>query len=449
MRPTYRIPKEIRTIASVLAAKGRKTYVVGGALRDHLMGGRDTNDIDLATDAQPEEILELFPRVVPTGIKHGTVTILIGAFHVEITTLRVENGFSDGRRPDSVDFVADIAEDLSRRDFTMNAMALEVPSGRFFDPFRGSLDIEARKIRSVGDAAARFLEDGLRPLRAVRFAAQLGFSIDEATLVAVAPSIPIFRKVSAERVRDEFTKIMLSARPAAGLDLLETTGLLWEILPELRASRGCSQKGLHAYDVLDHLYRAVQASPPDLVLRLAALFHDIGKPASKALDSDGFPTFHGHEAISESLALKAMRRLRFPNDTTAQVCHLVAQHMFHYSHEWTDAAVRRFIARVGTENIENLLRLRLADTAATAGTDLDPETVQEFRKRLASVAAKDMALRIRDLAVDGNDLASLGVPRGPGMGKILGELLETVLDDPGQNTKERLLRIATSLRDRI
>jgi poly(A) polymerase/tRNA nucleotidyltransferase (CCA-adding enzyme) len=449
MSLNYRIPKEIRTIADVLGRRGRKTYVVGGALRDHFIHRGETNDIDLATDAQPSEILELFPRVVPTGIKHGTVTILIGSLHVEITTLRTEKGFSDGRRPDSVDFVADIAEDLSRRDFTMNAMALELPSGRFFDPFDGRADIRNKVIRSVGEAASRFAEDGLRPLRAVRFAAQLGFSIDEATMEAIAPSLPTFRKVSAERVRDELEKILVSAQPALGLRLLEATGLLGEILPELLPARGCLQKGLHVYDVLDHLFLAVQASPPDLTLRLAALFHDVGKPASKLVGPDGMPSFHNHEAISETLALRAMRRLRFPNDVVAQVCHLVAQHMFHYGPEWTDAAVRRFMARVGVENIEDLLRLRIADAAATSGEAPDPRTVEEFRRRIASVVSKDSALRVKDLAVDGNDLAAIGVPKGPAMGKVLNELLETVLDDPEQNTKETLLCLAAALRDRF
>ena len=449
MSSNYRISRDIRTVASLLARRGRKTYIVGGALRDHFLGHGGANDIDLATDALPEEILATFPRVVPTGIKHGTVTILIGKLHVEITTLRVERGFTDGRRPDSVDFVSDIDEDLSRRDFTMNAMALEVSSGRFFDPFGGKNDIGERKIRSVGDPGARFAEDGLRPLRAVRFAAQLGFSIDTPTLEAITPSIPTFRKVSSERVRDELVKLLVSERPAAGLGVLESTGLLWEILPELYPSRGCAQKGLHAFDVLDHLFLAVQSSPPVLVLRLAALFHDAGKPASMVLGSDGIPSFYGHESISETLALQAMRRLRFSNDTSAQVCHLVAQHMFHYSPDWTDAAVRRFIARAGTESIEDLLRLRLADTAATSGDPLNPGSIQEFRDRLASVRAKDAAFRIGDLAIDGNDLAAIGVPRGPVMGKILGELLETVLDDPEQNTQERLERIAASLRDRL
>ena len=449
MSLNYRIPKDIRAIADVLARKGHRTYIVGGALRDNLLGRTEAGDIDLATDAQPDEVLELFPRVIPTGIRHGTVTILMGSLQVEMTTLRVENGYTDGRRPDSVGFVTDIAEDLSRRDFTMNALALEVPSGKFFDPFGGKSDIRDRKIRSVGAPTARFDEDGLRPLRAVRFAAQLGFTIEEATLAAISPSIPTFRKVSAERVRDELVKLLLSDRPATGLYLLEKTGLLQEILPELLPSRGCSQKGLHAYDVLDHLILAVQATPSVLVLRLAALFHDIGKPASKAVDPDGMTTFHGHESISEAIALRAMRRLRFSNDTMTQVCHLVAQHMFHYGPEWTDAAVRRFIARVGTGSIEDLLRLRLADTAATSGDPLDPGTIQEFRNRIASVTAKDAAFRIRDLAVDGNDLAGIGVAQGPAMGKILAELLETVFDDPGQNTRERLLRIAASLRDRL
>ncbi|MDP2790347.1 MAG: HD domain-containing protein [Rectinemataceae bacterium] len=449
MLPLFRLPKEIRHIAETVVNSGKKAYIVGGALRDYFMRRSVGNDFDMATDASPEEIISLFPRVIPTGIKHGTVTILAGRFAVEMTTFRVEGGYADGRRPDAVTFVADLDEDLSRRDFTMNAMAFDPLSTELFDPFGGQVDIKKRSIRSVGDPALRFAEDGLRPLRAIRFAAQLGFSIEETTLAAIPSTLDTFRQVSRERVRDELQKILLSPSPSTGLRLLESSGLLAEILPELLAARGCQQKGMHAFDVMDHLFLAADAARADLIIRLAALFHDAGKPAACAAGQDGIPTFYNHEAISAGLASKAMRRLKFPNETVDTVLHLVKNHMFNYTENWTDAAVRRFLARVGPRTIEDLFALRIADAAATAGTKPDPRPLEPFSKRIEAVLKEENALSLRDLAVGGDDLANIGVPRGPAMGRILAALLETVLDDPAQNTKATLLRIAESLKIRF
>lgn len=448
MIPLFYIPKEIRYIAEKIDGAGKKAYIVGGALRDYFMKRRDGNDFDMATDASPQEIISLFPRVIPTGIKHGTVTVLSGRYSVEITTFRVEGGYTDGRRPDSVKFVADIEEDLSRRDFTMNSMALEVLTGKLHDPFGGREDIGRGLIRSVGDPHRRFGEDGLRPLRAIRFAAQLGFTIAPDTLSAIPASLGAFRQVSRERVRDELQKILSSPSPSTGLRLLESSGLLAEILPELLPARGCQQKGQHLFDVMDHLFLAVDAARNDLVIRLAALFHDAGKPAASAPGSDGFPTFYNHEKISVDLAARAMRRLKFPNETMDRVLHLVRNHMFNFTEDWTDAAVRRFIARVGAASIEDLFDLRIADAAATRGSHPDPRPLDAFRARIAGILKQETALSVADLAVGGNDLAGIGIPRGPAMGKILAALLETVLDDPTQNDKERLLAIATAIKGR-
>ncbi|PKL06398.1 MAG: polynucleotide adenylyltransferase [Spirochaetae bacterium HGW-Spirochaetae-9] len=449
MLPLFRIPEEIRHIAETVRNTGKKAYIVGGALRDYFLRRPVINDYDMATDASPQEITSLFPRVIPTGIKHGTVTILAGRYAVEMTTFRVEGVYADGRRPDAVTFVADIDEDLSRRDFTMNAMAFDPISAELHDPFGGQSDIKKRSIRSVGNPALRFAEDGLRALRAIRFSAQLGFSIEEATFSAIPSTMHTFRQVSRERVRDELQKILLSSSPSTGLRLLESSGLLAEILPELLPARGCQQKGMHAFDVMDHLYLSVDAARSDLIIRLAALFHDAGKPAACAPGQDGSPTFYNHEAISARLASVAMRRLKFSNETIDAVLHLVKNHMFNYTENWTDAAVRRFIARVGPESIEDLFFLRIADAAATAGTKPDARPLEPFRKRLESILAEAGALSLKDLAVSGNDLATIGIPRGPAMGRILGALLETVLDDPAQNTKASLLRIAESMKSRL
>jgi len=446
--PFFQVPNEIRNIAERIGKTGKKAYIVGGALRDFFMKRGEANDFDMATDALPEEIAALFPRVIPTGIKHGTVTVLSGPYSVEITTLRTEQGYTDGRRPDSVRFVSTIEEDLSRRDFTMNSMAYDLATGSLHDPFHGQEDIRIKCIRCVGDPALRFKEDGLRPLRAIRFAAQLGFSIEAKTYAAIPSAVDTFRQVSMERVRDEFQKILLSPAPDLGLGLLEESGLLDLILPELTASRGCLQKGLHAFDVMDHLFLAAKAAKPDLVIRLAALFHDAGKPKARALGGDGIPTFYNHEKFSSAMAEKALKRLKFPNDVISRVLHLVTNHMFNYSEDWTDAAVRRFIARVGIASIDDLFFLRLADTSATQGQAPDPRLLEPFRSRIYSILSRDGAFSVKDLKIGGNELAGLGIPRGPAMGKILNELLETVLDDPDQNNPSRLLVIAEALKPR-
>ena len=353
--------------------------LVGGAVRDMLRGAKP-KDWDLATDAPPGEVAEIFggarpkAKVIPTGIKHGTVTVLYKGRGIEVTTYRTESGYGDGRRPDRVDYAATIEEDLSRRDFTMNAVALRlVPGGirgKKVDPFGGEADVRAGVIRCVGDPAERFAEDGLRPLRAARFAAQLGFRPEARTLEAMAGALASSAKVSAERVRDEIEKILASPRPSDGFRLMEETGLLGLFLPELAACRGIEQKGFHRFDVLDHSllacdYAAEKGHPPPS--RLAALLHDCGKAVTQGIDEAGVRTFHRHEEASEKIARAVLGRLRFANALADSVCVLVREHMFHYKDEWGDAAVRRFVVRVGRGNLPGLYRLRMADAFATAG----------------------------------------------------------------------------------
>ncbi len=438
-------PREMREFASVLSGAGKRCFLVGGAVRDYILG-RPVSDFDVATDARPEEVRRAYRRVIPTGIKHGTVTVLWMGLSVEVTTFRTEADYGDGRHPDAVAYADTIEEDLSRRDFTMNAMAYDLASGLLVDPHGGQADIKARLVRAVGDPVERFREDGLRPLRAVRFASQLGFEIDEATLMAIPAALDRLALVSPERDREELQKILLSARPSLGLRLMERSGMLGLLLPELAACRGVAQKGMHVYDVLDHLYACVDAIRPDLVLRLAALFHDVGKPAAKAESAGEEPTFHGHEAISAGIAEAVMRRLRFPNAAIDAVAHLVRSHMFSYDESWGDAAVRRFIARVGVEAMDGLLELRVADGTAIIGKAVDPRGLEPLRDRVRAVLAAKEAFGLADLAVKGGDLAGIGVPPGPVMGAMLKELLETVMDDPGLNERGRLLEIAEKLK---
>jgi tRNA nucleotidyltransferase (CCA-adding enzyme) len=434
-------PRSLLEIAAIMAEAGKACFLVGGAVRDYLIG-RSVSDFDLATDALPQEIMKLFRRVVPTGVKHGTVTILYKGLSVEVTTFRAESAYSDGRHPDSVAFASTIEEDLSRRDFTMNAMAYDLRNRKLLDPYAGGADLARRCIRAVGDPLERFREDGLRPLRAIRFAAQLDFDIEKETLAAIPLALDRLRLVSAERIRDEFQKSILARRPSRALRLMETSGLLEELFPELSTCRGVEQKGMHRFDVLDHLLESLDASPPELGLRLAALFHDIGKPAAKVETPGDEPTFYRHEEISAQISQEVMRRLRFPNALIDEVVHLVRFHMFAYDDSWSDAAVRRFLARVGTEKVEALFALRLADGSGMAGVPADPRSLDAFRARIERVLSEDHAFGIKDLAIGGEELASLGVPRGPVMGMMLKELLETVLDDPEVNNPERLTEIA-------
>ncbi|MEW6565994.1 MAG: CCA tRNA nucleotidyltransferase [Spirochaetota bacterium] len=445
----FHIHPAVLEVARIFKQHHKEVFLVGGAVRD-LVRGKDAKDWDLATNAKPGEVQAMFRRVIPTGIKHGTVTILYRGLSIETTTFRTEGTYSDGRRPDTIRFANTIEEDLSRRDFSMNALALELPEQRLVDPYDGQADIKKRIIRCVGEAAERFSEDGLRPLRAIRFAAQLQFSIEPNTLAAIPLALPITAKVAIERVRDELDKILGSEQPSQAFRLMEATGMLSLFLPELQACRNVEQKGFHQFDVLDHLLFSCDAAPRDkLVVRLAALLHDIGKPAVRAKDELGIWTFYRHEEVSTNMARDILSRLKYPNAVIDQVCHLISVHMFHYDDSWTDAAVRRFIVRVGEAALEDLLDLRRADTWGTFGKEPPAGLNQPLVDRVHRVLAKDKALSIKDLAVNGEDLAQLGIPRGPLMGRILKELFETVLDDPGQNTKETLLRIAQRLHEKL
>lgn len=447
----------LKEIVALFSARNREICLVGGAVRD-MIRGKKAHDWDLASDAPPEEVADIFrkaqPRgkVIPTGIKHGTVTVIYRGHNLEITTYRTESGYSDGRRPDQVQYTSSIEEDLSRRDFTVNAIALRLPRGEKIDPFGGEADIKAGIIRCVGNPSERFSEDGLRPLRAVRFSAQLGYGIEPATLAAIPGVLEISAKVSAERVRDEIEKIIASDKPSRGFILMEQSGLLKLFLPELAACRGIDQKGFHKFDVLDHSLLACDYAAKmqySTEIRIAALLHDAGKVDTRKLDESGVWTFYQHEAVSEKIARRILSRLRCPNALIDSVCHLIKEHMFHYTDEWGDAAVRRFIVRSGESNLEKIYQLRTADAYATAASDPGPGFLLPLIRRVEKVLAENSAFSLKDLAVSGSDLIAAGVKPGKTIGIILHELMETVLDDPAQNNREALLVIAKNLNEKL
>lgn len=440
---------EFRKIVEKLIRNGKKAYLVGGAVRDTFLK-RPITDFDIATDATPQVCMEIFPYAIPTGIKHGTITVIprSRAYKVEITTFRTEDSYSDSRHPDSVEFVNDIVTDLSRRDFTINAMAIDFSSNEFVDPFEGKKDLARKLIRAVGDPQERFREDALRAIRAIRFSTQLEFAIDQPTLQAATTFSAALAKISSERIRDEFSKIMLAHRPSIGLALLVSTGMIEAIVPELRDCEGAPQPIHGDRDVLSHLFDTVDAVITDdlqeehiLALRLAALFHDIGKPLCMR-NENGDISFYKHEMESAKIARGRLGQLKYPNAVVDSVCHLVQNHMFNYDSSWTDSAVRRFVARVGLCSIPDLFELRLADTTATTGHPYSWPILSELKTRIDAMVEGKQALSVKDLAVNGDDLAAIGVPRSREMGVLLSELLDAVLEDPNLNTKDALLKLA-------
>jgi poly(A) polymerase/tRNA nucleotidyltransferase (CCA-adding enzyme) len=369
---------------------------------------------------------------------------LFRGLRFEVTTFRIDREYLDGRRPDSVVFTPSIEEDLRRRDFTVNAIAYDLSTRHLLDPHGGRADLHRRLIRAIGDPLERFREDGLRPVRACRFAAQFGFSVEPATFAAIPASLDTVRKVSGERIREELVRLLAAPQPSQGFRLMVSCGLLELLLPELTAGAGVEQRALHCFDVLEHSLRTCDAAAPEnLPVRLAALLHDIGKPGTMRREVDGDLSFHGHERLSAELSGALLERLRFPNQLIHKVRHLILHHMFNYTGEWSDAAVRRFVARVGEEHLPDLLALRRADQVGTCGDTAPSPALAAFSRRLEGVLAAGRALTLRDLAVDGRDvMKALGLPPGPQIGVLLGQLLESVLEDPKLNTKEDLLMIA-------
>jgi tRNA nucleotidyltransferase/poly(A) polymerase len=426
------IPPALAEMNAVFAENGFSAYLVGGAVRD-MLRGKAASDWDVATSAWPDDVRRLFRRVIPTGIEHGTVTVLFRGRHIEVTTFRTESDYADGRHPGRVGYADAIESDLSRRDFTINAIAASLSDGRVVDPFDGRADIARKIIRTVGRPEERFAEDGLRPVRAIRFAAALDFAIQEETLAAIPRCLDKTRLISIERFRDEFVKMLGAEEPSIALKLMERTGVLSLFVPELADCRGVEQRdcrGRHWFDVLDHLFYACDGAPRDnLVVRLAALFHGVGR-----------------EQQSAALCKTILTRLRFPNQVIDAASHLVTEHMFHYEPAWTDAAVRRFIVRVTPEALPDLFDLRIADCRGMTGPWA--ENLAELKDRVDAALSQKAALSLKDLAVSGNDLIAEGIPPGRLMGNILKELLETVLDNPAENEREHLLEIARNRQKR-
>lgn len=447
-RETIRIavPPKGQYIIDTLTRAGHEAYVVGGCVRDSILG-RTPEDWDITTSAQPEQVKELFPRTVDTGLQHGTVTVMLDREGFEVTTYRVDGEYEDSRHPREVTFTSSLEEDLRRRDLTINAMAYNEREG-LVDLFGGLGDLNAGVVRCVGNPEERFREDALRILRAIRFCAQLGYTVEDGTLEAVRKMAHTLSRISAERIQTELVKLLVSPHPDY-LRLAYDTGVTSVFLPEFDQTMETEQRHPHhCYSVGEHILRSLNQVGADRVLRLSMLLHDIGKPAVLEVDGEGITHFHGHATVSAEMAERILRRLKFDNDTVRMVCRLVLYHDYGNGVEPDMPMVRRAVNRIGEEAFPALFRVRRADIMAQSDYQRREklERLERWERIYEEILEKRQCLSLRDLAVTGSDLIEAGWKPGRELGRALHRLLESVLEDPARNTRERLLEEAARLK---
>lgn len=434
---TIFLPCDVKEIIEKLNNAGFEAYAVGGCVRDSILG-RIPNDWDITTSAKPMEVKKIFKRTVDTGLKHGTVTVLIGSEGYEVTTYRIDGEYEDGRHPKDVEFTSNLKEDLLRRDFTINAMAYNDKDG-LVDIFGGLEDIEKKVIRCVGNPVERFTEDALRLFRAIRFAAQLGYDIEEETYKAIGELAPTLSKISAERIQTELTKTITSDHP----EMIKTAyklGLTKVFMPELDVCFETNQNNPHhCYSVGDHILKTVCEVRSDKVLRLAMLFHDMGKPACKTTDEEGIDHFHGHPIKSQEMSKEILRRLKYDNDTIDKVSRLVRYHDERI--EPGEKYMRRAINRVGVVAFPDIFEVWNADLSGQSEYKREEkfERLNVNKKDYDSIIQKKQCVELKDMAVTGSDLIKNGMNPGPEIGKILNEMLMEIIDDPDKNDREYLL----------
>lgn len=430
------LPRKVIMIINNLQLHGFEAFAVGGCVRDSVLCRRP-EDWDITTSAKPEQIKRIFRRTVDTGIEHGTVTVMIGKEGFEVTTYRIDGLYEDSRHPKAVEFTTNLEEDLKRRDFTINAMAYN-DIVRLVDPFGGMKDLNHHLIRCVGNPTERFSEDALRILRAVRFSSQLAFPIEGETAAAIKELAPTLNNISAERIQVELVKLLTSNHPELIQDACEL-GITKIILPEWDAMTGVAQNTKHhKYDVAEHTLQALKNVKRDKILRLTMLFHDMGKPVMKTTDEYGTDHFKGHALVSEEIARKVMRRLKFDNETVKTVTRLVCYH--DYRIEATPQNVRRAMNRIGVELFPYYLAVRMADIKAQSAFKRRAkiENIIAMRELYQEALINEQCVTLRQLAVSGRELMELGMKPGRQMGDRLNELLELVIDEPEMNEKEKL-----------
>ena len=443
-----KIPLEIKKISQILEKSGYQSYLVGGCVRDLLLNC-DPKDWDITTNAEPQEIQKLFSDSIYEN-KFGTVGIKTNAQKeqlkvVEVTTFRLEGKYTDKRHPDEIKFAKTVEEDLARRDFTVNAIALEfsISNSQFsniIDPYNGQKDLRDKIIRTVGQPKKRFQEDALRLLRAVRLAIELGFQIESSTTKAIQQEAGLLKMIAKERIRDELKKMIMTDDAARGIILLEDSGLLRYIIPELRAGINVGQNKHHIYTVFDHNVKSLDYAARknySLIIRLASLLHDVGKPRVKVGEGED-STFYNHEIVGAKITVRILDRLRFSKEVVEKVTHLVRCHLFYYNvGEVSEAGVRRFLRRVGPENIPDLIKVREADRIGSGVPKAIPYKIRHLLFMVEKV--KNDPISPKMLKVSGEDIMKiLNIKPGPKIGQILSILLEEVLEDPSKNNKKNL-----------
>lgn len=442
---TIQLPEKVKQIINTITEAGFEAYAVGGCVRDSILG-REPDDWDITTSAKPEQVKALFRRTIDTGIQHGTVTVMLDKEGFEVTTYRIDGKYEDSRHPKEVTFTPNLQEDLKRRDFTINAMAYNEQTG-IVDLFGGLADIEAGIIRCVGDARARFGEDALRMMRAIRFSAQLGYQMEEQTREAIKELAPSLQKISAERVQVELVKLLVSPHPDYIRAAYET-GITAVVLPEWDDTMHTEQNHPHhCYNVGEHTLHSMKEVEADKVLRLSMFFHDIGKPRTVTEDEDGINHFHGHAEVSARMAEEILRRLKFDNDTIQMVCRLVKYHDYGNGVMPDKRMVRRAIHKIGEQAFPALFDIKRADLLAQSmymrQEKLD--CLAKWQELYEEIQQEQECTSLKTLAITGKDLIAQGMKPGKEMGEVLNRLLEVVLDNPEYNTREYLLSILSDI----
>lgn len=441
------IPKKARHIVDTIEKAGFEAFVVGGCVRDSILG-RIPMDWDITTSAKPEQVKSLFPRTVDTGLQHGTVTVMIDREGFEVTTYRIDGKYEDSRHPKEVTFTPNLEEDLKRRDLTINAMAYNDRVG-LVDIFGGMEDIEKKTVRCVGNAKERFTEDALRILRAIRFSAQLGYTIEQETLEAIQALAPTLSRISAERIQVELVKLMTSAHPDY-LRVAYHSGVTKVFFPEFDAAMETEQENRHhCYNVGEHTLHSLLHVPADKVLRLTMLFHDLGKALTKTVDEEGVAHFYGHADISAEITRTVLRRLKFDNDTIHMVCKLVKYHDYGSGVTPTSRIVRRAMNKIGEDAFPGIFAVKRADILSQSEYERREklDALADWERIYEEIRAKEECVSLKTLAVNGGDLIAAGMQPGPGLGEVLQKLLELVLEDPECNRKDYLLERALRMKE--
>jgi len=439
------IPNSVKDIINILCQNGFEAFAVGGCVRDIILG-RVPNDWDITTSAKPEDVKELFEKTIDTGLKHGTVTVLIDSEPYEVTTYRIDGTYLDHRRPESVEYTSNLVEDLKRRDFTINAMAMS-SNKEVIDEFNGLKDLENKIIRCVGDPNERFEEDALRMLRAIRFSAQLGFEIHSETIKAIKNKAHLIKEVSGERIRDELNKILISNNPMYIANLYNY-GLMEYIIPEFIININLDQQNpYHVYTVDEHIYRSLNYVRPTISLRWTMFLHDIGKGYCKTVDEKGIGHFYGHPEKSVELAKTILKRLKFDNKTKDEIIRLIKNHDYHIN-DPNLKKVRRAVYKIGKDIFSKYIEVMKADIMAQNPKLLDKRIIklEAIKEYFNYIIKENQCTTIKELAINGNDLIKVGISEGKKIGLILSRLLEIVIEDPDKNDKEFLIKKALEIK---